>query len=96
MPKWVLRDGKLVPVTNEYIPRNTLHFSVKKGGFNQGLGQYIGSRSDKRNAVNRIYDETGQRLQEVGNEQPCRTIPKSNYEFTGKEMHKLNEIIDGK
>jgi hypothetical protein len=95
MAKWILRDGKLIEAQDCAPSERTLYFSIKKGGYNHGLGAYIGNKHDKRGAINRIYDETGQKLEEVGTDYPTRNKQKNNYELNGRERQKLNEILDG-
>lgn len=67
--RYIAQNGKWIP-ENEYKrePKDTLYFTVFKGGFNPGLGCKVGSKADVKAACSRIEQETGSRPIEIGNE----------------------------
>lgn len=79
----------------QYVERKTVYFSVRKGEYNPALGSYIGSRRDQKDAINRIEQETGTKLVEVGNERPKIKPKKHDYSLNEREVHELNRILDG-
>ena len=67
---------------------------VYSGEYNNGLGARIGSRQDVVDARNRIKDETGTEVIEIGNENPRVRNKKVSYKPTRAEAEKMFQGMD--
>lgn len=63
------------------------------GYYDQGLGTYIKDKSSARDAINRIGDNEGREIVEVGTESPKMSKKRTSYEPTKDEMAQIGKIL---
>lgn len=65
---------------------------VKSDYFHSGLGQYINTSMDEKNAMAEYRDRNGSELIEVGNE-AVETSKPEEYQFKHNEIKDMHEIL---
>ena len=90
--RYIAQNGKWVPENRvkRRRPKRTLHFSIFKGEYNHGLGEYVGSKADVNSACSKIEEQTGSRPVELGNEKPKENPKLQDMTVTREEYEAAN------